>query len=114
MVRWRSYFRIAFASPICPAKVRASVIVFPSRVTRVPFSAHSLVRRVVHTDHSDLIVGEQVTFDRLAEREAVEHRAELRLVVHRGDFKVGFLRRLQDPAREVSRGRRHEQPPPAP
>ena len=42
MVRCRSYFRIAFASPICPARVRASVIFFPSRMTRVPFSAHSL------------------------------------------------------------------------
>ena len=42
MVRCRSYFRIALASPICPARVRASVIFLPSRVTRVPFSAHSL------------------------------------------------------------------------
>ena len=75
MVRCRSYFRIAFARPICPARVRASVIFLPSRVTELALLRPLLVGRVVHADDGDLVVGQQVPLDRLTEREAVEHRA---------------------------------------
>lgn len=66
------------------------------------------VRVIVHADYGDLVVGEQVAFNRLAERESVEDISELGGVVHRGNLKVGVLRRLQHPTREVARCRRHE------
>ena len=64
---------------------------------------------VIDADDDHLVVGEQVTLDRLGEPEPVEHRAERCLVVHRGDLKVGFFGFPHDPAGEVARGGRHEQ-----
>ena len=44
MMRCRSYLRIAFASPICPARVRASVTSVPSRVTKARLRPLPVVR----------------------------------------------------------------------
>ncbi len=65
---------------------------------------------VIDADDDHLVVGEQVTLDRLSEPEPVEHRAELCLVVHRGDLEVGLFGFPHDPTGEVARGGRHEQP----
>ena len=65
---------------------------------------------VIDADDDHLVVGEQVALDRLGEPQPVKHRAERCLVVHRGDLEVGLFGFLHDPAREVARGGRHEQP----
>ena len=65
---------------------------------------------VIDADDDHLVVGEQVTLDRLGEPQPVKHRAERCLVVHRGDLKVGLFGFPHDPAREVARGGGHEQP----
>jgi hypothetical protein len=88
---------MALARPICPARVRASVTVVPSVVTKRPRSAQIKVGGVVHTDHDDLVVGEQSTFDGLSEPEPVEHRAEAGLVIHRGHLEVRLFDFLHYP-----------------
>ena len=73
---------------------------------------HLLEGGVRDTDHDDLVVGEQFLVDGLREREPVQHRAELLLVVHRGDLPVSLTRLLPQPPRVVARRGRHEQPLP--
>ena len=91
MMRYRSYFRIAFASPICPARVRTSVICLPSPVDEGALLHLLQVRLVVDADDGDLVVSEQFPFDRLAERQAMEYGPEHPHVIHRGDFEIGGL-----------------------
>ena len=111
IARRRSYFRIAFANPICPARVRASVPLSVACDQR-PLLRPLPVRRLVHADDGDLVVGEQVALDRLAKGEPVNTVPNLAVSSIGGDFQVGFLRRPKHPARVVARGRGHEQPSP--
>ena len=58
-----------------------------------PVACHELaplspgsVHIVVDPDDHDLLVGQQITLDRLSERESMQHRAKDGLVVHRGNL----------------------------
>ena len=68
--------RIVLASPIWPARVRASVIVLAVEGHELALLGPAPVHRVGHPDDDHLVVGEQVALDCLAEAEPVQDRAE--------------------------------------
>jgi len=80
---------------------------------------HALLREspiggIVDTDDRHLVVAEQIPTDRLPERQTMEHRSELGLVIHRGQLEVDFASFPTNPIGEEPRCGGREQSPPRP